>query len=672
MPPANTSIARRRPELRHHSCIAARRSLTDRHALLVLLSVTLLQLQGCNTQSDPSETAKNSANTPATSESEFQVQSQTQLPTPKSPHSEFLNTDPSVAYIGSQSCSSCHSEIADAFSHTSHSRALSNEPPTLPDASITDQTAGYLFRSQNVSPKLTHTAELQLIGNAPQNFEIAWTVGSGHFGHSFLALAGPFLIQSPLTWYTTRNCWDLSPGYTGPDHYAFHRTVSARCLYCHAGRTEVREQNEYFVDVIEQGISCERCHGPGSLHTAKHEAQSASSADNSIQPGEAAANSTIDLSIVNPARLSRQLAESVCEQCHLQGDAQVFVRGRRFDDFRPGLPLSSFRQEYRAQTHGQMTVVGHVEQMHSSACYKQSTTMTCVTCHHPHQTHQTGHVISPAEQAAVYRNACLSCHQTEHCSEQVTVRQTREDRCADCHMPKSPTELPHVAFTHHRIGLHTAESEANRSDPAQNGGRNSNQFTLVDLSNTPGPEGPDMQRNHGLALLQLTFKTGFPDGLRQSQQLLQQAWDGGAGDAAVATGLARIAEEIGWSEKSGEWSARALELDLTPSEDRCAALKIQAELDFAAGRYSSALKHLEELTRMRRDARHWFFRGMAEQNLNQTDNALQSLRTSLEIDPRNPGAHAALAAILNMKKLPDAGQHQKAAEVLLKPAAANR
>jgi tetratricopeptide (TPR) repeat protein len=497
-------------------------------------------------------------------------------------------------------------------------------------------------------------------------------VGSGHFGHSFLALAGPFLIQSPLTWYTTRNCWDLSPGYTGSDHYAFHRTVSARCLYCHAGRTEVREQNEYFVNIIEQGISCERCHGPGSLHIAKHEAQIQSPDQNPDQSNQASADSPADLSIVNPARLSRQLAESVCEQCHLQGDAQVFVRDRRFDDFRPGLPLSSFRQEYRAQTHGQMTVVGHVEQMHSSACYKQSKTMTCVTCHHPHQTHQSGHVISAAEQAVAYRNACLSCHQIEHCSEQVTVRQTREDRCADCHMPKAPTELPHVAFTHHRIGLHPAESPMNQSDPAQNGGQNSSQFTLLDLSNIPGPEGPDQQRNHGLALLQLTFKTGFPDGLRQSQQLLQQAWDGGARDAAVAAALARIAEEIGWSEKSGEWSARALELDQTPSEDRCAALKIKAELDFAGGRYSSALKHLEELTRVRRDARHWFFRGMAEQNLNQTDDALRSLVMSIEIDPRNPGAHTALAAILNMKKLPNADQHQKAAEVLLKPAAGKR
>jgi tetratricopeptide (TPR) repeat protein len=621
----------------------------------LLIFAATLQLAGCNSGSSPSAESPDTsaaASVEPSRESAAAGPENPGLPAPTSPASEFLNTDPHTTYSGSQSCRNCHSEIADAFSRTSHSRALSSSPPTLAETTLEDPATGYVFRSQNDPQKLIHSAELQLINGNPQLFDIAWTVGSGHFGHSFLALVERFLVQSPLTWYSTRNCWDLSPGYSGPDHYAFHRTISARCLYCHAGNMEIQDHNEYFVEIHEQGISCERCHGPGELHVAKHE----NTTDSTTPAATPNTPATADLTIVNPARLSRQLAESVCEQCHLQGDAQIFVRGRKFDDYRPGLPLSSFRQEYRADVNGQMTIVGHVEQMHASACYKQSTTMTCVTCHHPHQKR------SRVEQSAAYRNACLECHQSEQCREQQPSRQKLDDRCTDCHMPKSPTELPHVAFTHHRIGLHSAAPQeiAKPTTPERRPA-----LSLLDLSTIPGPDGPDRQRNHGLALLQLTFKTGIPDGLRHAQELLQNAWDGGARDAAVAAGLARIAEEIGWNEKAQDWALRTLELETHPSDERCSALRIHSELLFNSGRYEQALAGFEELTQVRRDARHWFYRGMTEQNLNRTEAAINSLRTSLQIDPRNPGPHAALAAILGMQKRPAADPHHKAAQRLL-------
>jgi len=582
------------------------------------------------------------------------------LPPPARPDTPFLNTAPHAAWAGSTSCRSCHADIASAYDATPHSKALSDAPPRLEDARITDTPAGYVFQSRTTNQKLIHTEELELTQNAPRDFEVAWTVGSGHFGHSFLTLAQGFLVQSPLTWYSTRNCWDLSPGYSGPDHYAFHRNISARCLWCHAGSLEIRDRNEYHVDIHEQAISCERCHGPGELHVAKHEqATTPEAAD-------------IDTTIVNPAHLSRQLAESVCEQCHLQGDAQVFARGSRFDDYRPGLPLAIFRQEFRAERQGEMTVVGHVEQMHASLCYQKSSSLTCVTCHHPHQSR------SAAEKMTAWRNACLSCHEPAACHAEQPARDAKADRCTDCHMPKSPTELPHVAFTHHRIGVHAELSQPAQSADvgdspvARSSPRDAPTVTLLELT-TPvdGIPDADQQRSRGLALLQLSLKSDIPDGLRQARDALLAAWDGGAQDAAVAAGLARIAAEIGWTEKALDWSGIALQLDSAPSEERVSALKIRGELTFNAGRYESALNDFKELTIARRDARHWFYRGMTEQNLNQTDNAIRSLRTSLEIDPRNPGAHAALAAILESLRDQAAAQHHQAAQKLQAPRSAN-
>lgn len=578
------------------------------------------------------------------------------LPLPLRPDSPFLNTAPHATYAGSKSCRSCHADIASAYDVTPHNRALSNVPPALENTSLNDPISGYVFKSRIDQQKLIHTEELQLTQQSSRDFDIAWTVGSGHFGHSFLTLAQGFLVQSPLTWYSTRKCWDLSPGYTGPDHYAFHRNISARCLWCHAGRLEIEENNEYLVNIHEQAISCERCHGPGELHVAKHERSSASDS----------AADEIDHSIVNPAHLPRPLAESVCEQCHLQGDAQVLARGRRFDDFRPGLPLGGFRQEFRAQMQGEMTVVGHVEQMHASPCYQKSTTLTCVTCHHPHQLRST------VEQTEVWRKACLSCHEPSACSEQQSARDSKADRCTDCHMPKSPTELPHVAFTHHRIGIHSRLSSP--LPPAQTGTQpaavpnsaNPSTIGLVELTKpVAGWPAADQKRSRGLALLQLSLKSEIPDGLRQARDLLLEAWDAGAQDSAVAAGLARIASEIGWTEKALEWSAIALQLDSDPTEDRITALRIHSEIDFGKGHYSRALAGFEELTRTRREARHWFYRGMTEQNLDQTEAAIRSLQMSLEIDPRNPGAHTALAAILESQGKPAAELHRLAARKLL-------
>ena len=146
--------------------------------------------------------------------------------------------------------------------------------------------------------------------------------------------------------------------------------------------------NEYDVEVIEPAIGCERCHGPGELHVAWHEGALPnlySDAGRST-PAEGAKDNTI----VNPARLSRELSEAVCQQCHLQGDVQVTVRGRRHDSFRPGFPLSDFRHEYRLFASSDMTVVGHVEQMQQSRCYTESDSLTCTTCHDPHVNLQGG------------------------------------------------------------------------------------------------------------------------------------------------------------------------------------------------------------------------------------------------------------------------------------------
>src|SRR5207249_3474992 len=126
----------------------------------------------------------------------------------------------------------------------------------------------------------------------------------------------------PISWFSQKEQWDLSPGYTGDR--LFDRPIVPQCLFCHCNdaRPVVGTVNRYEQPLFRwHAIGCERCNGPGELH---------------VRSGDR-------LDIVNPARLDPALREAVCEQCHLQGESRVARRGRESPfDYRPGLPLYAF------------------------------------------------------------------------------------------------------------------------------------------------------------------------------------------------------------------------------------------------------------------------------------------------------------------------------------------
>ena len=264
--------------------------------------------------------------------------------------------------------------------------------------------------------------------------EVKYALGSGTRGISYLIEHDGRLFQSPISWYGQKRQWDLSPGYD-VNNLHFDRPIEPNCLFCHANGVErfERSVNRYEQPIFRgHAIGCERCHGPGELHTRRRE----------VVDGR-------DLTIVNPRHLGPALRSAVCEQCHLLGDQRVDRLGRDTFDFHPGLPLSAFFLIYsRAQEPGN-AVVGQVEQMKSSRCYRESQgRLGCISCHDPHQ------VPSPQEKTAYFRQQCLECHERAGCKlpDPVRARQSKEDNCIQCHMPRAKSvDVVHVAITDHRI-----------------------------------------------------------------------------------------------------------------------------------------------------------------------------------------------------------------------------
>jgi predicted CXXCH cytochrome family protein len=394
------------------------------------------------------------------------------------------NADLKVAYIGTDRCGSCHRDAEATYRHTAHSLALAeldidSEPP---DGEFDDPKTQKHYRSYRKNGRLYH--EESILDSAGKSLilcdlPVKYVIGSGHFSRSYIIEREGFLYQSPITWYRAPQAWKLSPGYDRLNR-GFARSVEVRCLFCHSGRAEPIEQSPQRVALPSLAIDCERCHGPGELHARKWQGVVASS------PKHAERDDTI----FNPKKFDRQLGEDVCAQCHLQSAATVARRGRKLTDFRPGQKLSDFVAHYVPQSPNlEMKVVGHVEQLRLSRCYQADQRMTCLTCHDPHADD------SPKEKQSRFRQTCLTCHTEQSCRATIESRRapTVQDDCIQCHMPRGPTDIPHLAFTHHRIGIHKPSTRpvAARADVDE----------LVLMPGSPSTSPQEELRNLGLGSL---------------------------------------------------------------------------------------------------------------------------------------------------------------------------
>lgn len=367
--------------------------------------------------------------------------------------SVYLNLNDTVAYVGMETCKTCHGDIHSTFIHTGMGLSFDKASRNKSSSKLNEESVLYdahkdLYYHPYWDGDSLFVVEYRL-NNGDTTFKrtehVDYIIGSGQHTNSHIFNVNGYLHQMPFTYYTQDGKLDFPPGFENGNNTRFGRKIGLECMSCHNSLPEFVFGSENKYDVVPNGISCERCHGPGEIHV--REKMAGNIVDTSKH---------IDYTIVNPAKLENDLQFEVCQRCHLQGNA-VLKEGKSFFDFKPGMRLSDVMTVFMPRYEGgenEFIMASHVDRMKQSECYIQSNNgFNCTSCHNPHYT-------VAETRTEQFNKPCMECHsQTKGvlCTEDPEVRALENDNCSGCHMPSSTSiDIPHVTVHDHKIRIPNA------------------------------------------------------------------------------------------------------------------------------------------------------------------------------------------------------------------------
>ncbi len=187
------------------------------------------------------------------------------------------------AYVGRQTCASCHQKEHTAWQGSHHDLAMQEPSPKT----ILGDFSGARFAHSGESFEFSvsegrYTVRVTRSGEKPRTLDVKYTFGVAPL-QQYLVDVGRGALQALTV------AWDARPKAQGGQRW-FHLHAGEKvpvgdplhwegpqynwnsmCADCHStgvGRGYDRERETYHTTFEEIDVSCETCHGPGSQHVA--------------------------------------------------------------------------------------------------------------------------------------------------------------------------------------------------------------------------------------------------------------------------------------------------------------------------------------------------------------------------------------------------------------------
>ena len=297
-------------------------------------------------------------------------------------------------FVGSQACSSCHSDKYNDWVASGHPYKFTviedNQPPIYPVEAVN-------FQDQWMTN----------LGDGTHDWtQIAGVIGGYGWKARFVGDDG-HLVGTAGSAYSTGLGHNQFNFFDGEDHgwVDYHpgdvKIYNYGCFKCHTTGGDTTgtwlEGVEGLGTFTEGGIGCESCHGPGSEHIAA--------------PSSSNIDKVYEFAHLNNSLGGLQVGDDI-QLPDPEGNDVVFLCG------------TCHNRDYKNPINAKGGFIKHHEQWDEfTTTAHLASDMTCITCHNPHK-----RTIWDGDGVML---TCTSCH-----TDQVeTTNHIGDANCIDCHMP---------------------------------------------------------------------------------------------------------------------------------------------------------------------------------------------------------------------------------------------
>ena len=341
--------------------------------------------------------------------------------------------------VGNAACAVCHDTPHEVWTSSRHSKMVQ---PAVPTAVQGDFSVGSAeLRGERYG--LRRDGDEYFISEPfftgeEREHRVDYTLGNRRIQHYLTTLEDGRIIVLPPSWDILRKEWFHNLEIAAPDQQQGIIPVqlwNKNCFGCHVS-DQVKgfrpDEDRYDTTWLDFGITCERCHGPGSRHVDKYR--------NLDRYGDDPASH-----IVLQTRLDHERDSMVCAQCHSFRDQMDFGFRAGDDYYDHFLPLLEYTQEESedptwypdGKTRRFST---NSLGLWQSECFVEGGA-TCTGCHV--NAHLTD--IERNEQLQPTNNAlCTGCHESigaDLPSHTFHAADSAGSSCVECHMPRSVVSI---------------------------------------------------------------------------------------------------------------------------------------------------------------------------------------------------------------------------------------